>query len=298
MTLDQLRAFLHVADLGSQSEAAARLHVTQSALSRRLAQLEEGLGVSLFERRARGLTLTRAGERLRRRAAPLVEELDLTAAELRGAGRELDGEVRLAVPPSVGAQLACDVVEQIHAAHPRVRMHVEVSLSGGVRDRLLQGALDLGILYHPTESTQLHTELLYREELTLVSAAGAGDDACSLRDALGLPLVLPARRHGLRALVELHALRLGRELNVVVEADSLRLLVELVRRGVGHTLLPPSAIAEELAAGALGTRRIRRGALRRETLLAWPRDGGLSPSAIAVAEAIREWTRAHRGRAR
>jgi LysR family nitrogen assimilation transcriptional regulator len=107
-------------------------------------------------------------------------------------------------------------------------------------------------------------------------------------------LILPAPRHGLRALLEHHALHLGQELQVVVEADSLRLLVELVSRGLGHTMLPIWAVREEIRQERLVATSIKRGALRRESVLVWPNDRPLSPSAEAVAAALRKLARAQR----
>ncbi|MCA9574589.1 MAG: LysR family transcriptional regulator [Polyangiales bacterium] len=299
MNLDQLHAFLHVADLGSQSAAAERLHLTQPALSRRLRELESGVGVALFRRTGRGSVLTPAGVELRRRAAPLVEELERVGRDLADDTGILRGDVRLATPPSVGVELAGEVITQLRAEHPEVRLSVSVALTGEVREGLLRGDLDLGVLYHPVASTQLHTEPLFREELVLVSAPGTpAPERIGLREALALPLVLPARQHGLRALTELHALRLGLSLDVTVEANSLRLLSELVSRGLGHTLLPVRAVQDELRAGRLVATPLRGGGLRRESLLAWGRDRALSASALEVAARIRRVAKQQRGQLR
>ncbi|MCA9533363.1 MAG: LysR family transcriptional regulator [Myxococcales bacterium] len=298
MNIDQLHAFLHVAELGSQSRAAERLHVTQPALSRRLRELEASLGVALFRRTGRGVALTPAGAELRRRAAPLVGELDRLAQDLAADSGVLRGEVRLATPPSVGVELAGEVVAQMRSEHPEVKLCVSVALTGEIREGLLRGELDLGVLYHPVASAQLHTEPLFREELALVSRPsqqpGSEGVPVSLREALGLPLILPARQHGLRALLELHALRLGLVLDVVVEANSLRLLSDLVSRGLGHTLLPARAVQDELRAGRLCTTRLRGSGLRRESVLCSSRDRPLAASALEVAARIRREARKQR----
>lgn len=79
-----LRSFLHVAELGNLSRASERLHLSQPALSRQIKQLEQSLGVELFERTGRGVRLTDAGELLERRARPLLADLEVLAAEVSG----------------------------------------------------------------------------------------------------------------------------------------------------------------------------------------------------------------------
>lgn len=298
MSLDthRLRSFLHVVELGSLSAAARRAHLSQPALSRHVQQLEEDMGVALFERTGRGMRVTDAGALLAERARPLLTQLEQLASEVAAQAEVVTGSVSLAVPPSVGMALPADVIEVFREAHPKVALRVVVALSGAIHDALVRGSLDLGILYQPVRSPAVRTEALWRESLWCVGGPGEFEkgSALRLRGVLAEPLILPAPRHGLRAFVEGHAARLGAGVDVPVEADSLQLLLELVRRGAGRTLLPARAFADELAAGRLSAARVTHPALERKTLLAWSAERHMSRAGRALAEVVRGRARRRR----
>ncbi len=291
MELKWLRAFTQVAALGQLGRAAQRLHLTQPALSRQIKQLEQALGVTLFRRTGRGMELTEAGALLQERAPPLLKSLDQVAAELSERSEAIAGPVVLAVPPSIGSGLAADMVERCRRRYPAIELRLVVALSGAVREGLLRGRYDLGLLYEPLPRADLEIERLWQERLWCVAHPEAGLDpqrAIRMAEVLGDSLVLPGARHGLRLLVEEQAARLELRPRVAVEVDSLRVLVELVRRGVGRTLLPRHAVATELAAGLVSIAPVIRPVLRRLTMLGWPRAVAPSPAVLAVAEVVRE----------
>lgn len=291
MDLRQLKSFLHVVELGSLSRAAERLAVTQPALSRQIRLLEEDLGVPLLVRTGRGVIPSEAGQRFEARIRPLVADLEAAAVEVAEEARQVSGSLVLAVPPSISAEQTADLLELYRGRYPRVAVRVVVALSGGVRDGLLKGRLDLGIIYHPATSSNLVTEDLWTERLLLVgpSSAGLGREMeVPFAKVATKPLVLPGPRHGLRAVVDAYALRQGLEVRTVVEAESLRLQLELVRRGVGFTLLPLRVVAGEVAAGHLGVANVTDPPLERTAALAWARDFRPSRAAQAMAALIRE----------
>lgn len=291
MELRNLQGFLHVASLGQLGAAARRMHVTQPALSRQIKQLEEELGVELFRRTGRGMALTEAGALLQERAAPLLDSVRRMAQEVQERAHAVRGTVSLAVPPSVGSGLAADIVERCRRQYPELTLRLTVLLSGAVHEGLLRGRFDLGLLYEPLPRAELSVERLWRERLWCVASRDEGlsrDRPVTMADILDHPLVLPGPRHGLRMFVEAHAVRHARRPHSVVEVDSLRVLVELVRRGVGRTLLPPHAIGTELDAGLVAIAPVVRPVLRRATYLGWPKSAAPSPAVEAVAGVIRE----------
>jgi LysR family nitrogen assimilation transcriptional regulator len=298
MSLDSeaLRDFMRVAETGSVSAAARQLHITQPALSRRIKLLEEELGEALFERTGRGVRVTEAGALLEAQARPLLRQLDRLAERIVSRRTAIAGTVRCAVPPSFGPHFPADLVQNCQRLYPDVNLQVQVALSGGVHDGLADGSLDLGVLYQPVRDKRLEAIELVRERLWLVGPRGAKlseDEPVLFRDALALPMVLPARKHGLRALVEGYAAREGRRLEVQAQVDGLSVLVELVRRGVGYSLLPRRTVSSELRARKVSIAPIRRPTLRRVTALTWSRERPRSPAIVAVAEEIRELGRAY-----
>ncbi|HAQ01124.1 MAG TPA: LysR family transcriptional regulator [Rhodospirillum rubrum] len=295
MDLRQLRAFLAIVDSGGFSSAAERLHLTQPALSRQMRLLEEDLGERLLRRTGRGAEATAAGLVLADRARRILGEVEGARRALAARGGQVSGRVSLGLPPSVGVRLTAGVVTRLRAAHPLLGLTIVEELSGVVQDGLGSGWIDIGLLYAGAVGPALVQEPLLTEDLALIgrpdllpaadlSAHGA---PLALHRLADLPLLLPGRRHGLRALVDQAVFRLGITLDVAIEADSLRVLGDLAMRGLGLVVHAPSAFAGDLAAGLLAARPLGDPPLTRSIVLAWPRDRAASRAVLAVAEAVR-----------
>ncbi len=140
---DLLRTFLIVARHGSITRGAAALHRTQSAVSIQIKRLEEGLGVRLFRREARGVTLTEAGERLRSAAERIVGDLDRTVRTLRAG--PVAGPVRLGIPDEYGSDVLPAILADFTARHPAVEVFVRCAFSVGFPDAVERGELDLAV---------------------------------------------------------------------------------------------------------------------------------------------------------
>ncbi|MBF0393984.1 MAG: LysR family transcriptional regulator, partial [Alphaproteobacteria bacterium] len=194
------------------------------------------------------------------------------------------------LPPSVGVRLTGPVVARYRARYPQVGLAIVEELSGEVQQGLLTGTLDLGLLYAGTVSPSLRSEPLLAERLHVLAPPGGAilsGRPVPFHDLAGMPLLLPGRRHGLRAVVEQAAFRHGLRLSVDIEADSLRVLSELARRGLAPVIHAPSAFDAELAAGELVAAPIEP-EIQRSIVLAWPRDRAQSRAALAMASVIRE----------
>lgn len=290
MNLTHLRSFVHVAELGSLSLAAERLQVSQPALSRQIHLLEEHLGVSLLHRTGRGVVPTEAGERLRESAYGIFEEIARVERDLAGTG-QVGGRLSVGIPPSASATIAGQLVESYHLRYPAVSLQIIEDLTGAIQDGLLGGRLDLGILYEGALSAGLRTEPLRIEALELIGPPAAGLSAAQpvrFATLAELPMILPGYRHGLRAIIEQCAFRAGVRLQTVIEVDSLRLLLDLVHRGLGYTVLSREVCGPLLASGDLTAAPIDEPPLRRAWVLAWRKDVVLSPAATAMMDAIKQ----------
>ena len=288
MDTEKLRSFLHVAELGSLSKAAKRLHISQPALSRQVSLLEEEVSAQLFERTGRGMALTAAGRTLASRGRALLSQLEQLQQEVAAESAQISGAVRLAIPPSLGVLLPADVVQSVRKSHPQIDVQVIIALSGAVADGLSRGDLDLGVLYASVSSPQLQTEPLYKDVLWLVGPRKAKlKEPVTLKQALLHPMILPTRRHGLRLLVEAQAAQRGLPVDVRAQIDGLRLLVELVVRGEGFSLSPRGAIEAELKAGRLTAAPVIRPKLQRTALLGRPAHRPITPAAQVLADAIK-----------
>ena len=285
-----LRSFLAVAELGSLTRAAERLHITQPALSRQIQQLESELGAEVFRRTGRGVELTAAGQELEVRARPLVLSLERLADDVLSSAEELRGSVRLAFPPSTGTGEAADILQTYQARHPRVALRVAFALTGSIESGLIRGDLDVGVLFGEPQNRVLRSEPLWEESLSLVGPPDAELDAnrpVTLRAALERPMLLPAPRHGLRAIIQRYAVSIGGEVRVVTEIDSLQLLLEMLRRGAGYAILP-ARVARDAGAPALRIAPIVEPVLSRTTSVCYAADRHPSRATEAMVALLKE----------
>ncbi|WP_413205863.1 LysR family transcriptional regulator [Rhodospirillum sp. A1_3_36] len=299
MDIPDLQAFLLIVETGGFSAAAERLNVTQPALSRRMRLLEESLGERLLHRTGRGAEPTEAGLLLADRAHRILDEVDSARRALLNRKGQVTGRVTLGLPPSVGTALTARLVVRFREKYPLVALSIVEELSGVIQDGLRSGWIDIGLLYAGTEGPSLRSEVLFREDIALIGRPdlvppapgpvphGPGAPPLPLHGLAELPLILPGRRHGLRAILDQTAFRHGISLNVGIEADSLRVLAELTELGLGMVIHAPSAFPRELAEGRFVQRPLGNPPLTRSIALAWPRDRATTQATLAMAEAVR-----------
>ncbi len=290
MDLKQLRIFLHVAETGSLSEAAKRLNVTQPALSRQVRMLEEDTATPLFIRTGRGVRLSEAGEKLLPRARLLSEEMERLKMDMSVFAGSMRGQVRLGLPPSVGQILAGPVVEDFHQAYPDVRLRVTQLLSGALQENLLNGRLDIGILFEGNVSPSLRSEPLLSERLffmTRPQPRWQGRQSISFEECLDEPFILPGPKHGLRDILDKRAAKVDRTINVVIEAESLAVHMELVCRGLGSSILSYEPCRTHIEKGRLIALEIEE-PIERVCSLVWSKDYSLTRAAQAMADVIRK----------
>lgn len=289
MDIKQLRSFVHIAELGSLSRAAERLNLSQPALSRQLNLLEESLDTKLLERTGRGVKLTEAGQMLAERARVILTDLARLEADLSARSSQVTGHVHVGVPPSAGIVITGALIENLRDRYPDLNVTVAEDLTGDVQEGLLSGRIDIGILHDGMISRSLYAEPLWREDLFLIShpsQVGEQETEIAYEDVLSLPLIMPTNKHGLRAMMQEAAFRAGRPLTPVVEADALRVLIDLVTRNLGHTVLPRSSLVQELSTGRLTARRITNPQLSRKVMLSWLQERPLSAGGKAVVDTL------------
>lgn len=292
MDLRQLRTFVHVAELGSISAAAERLHVAQPALSRQLQALERDLGVRLLQRHGRGVALTEAGSHLLARSTNVLHALDEIREELRETGDASHGQVSFALPPTVAEVLCGPLVERFSRRFPQVRLSISTGFSGYVLDWLQRGLADVAVLYDVAASPTLRLRPLAPERLYLVEPAAGGAHApVPVAELARRPMILPRPQHGLRRVLDMAATRLGLTLVPVIEVDSLPLQLDLVRRGFGATVLPLAAVHAEIAASRLMARPLVAPQVTRQLVLATPLDQPLSRATRHFVEAVEQTAR-------
>lgn len=249
MDIKQLRAILAVAETGSTTKAAERLHIVQPAVSRHIRLLEEELGVELFERERHGMLLTDAGKTLAEYGRRALRELDRARAEIQPAAGLVSGTADIGLLPSCGELLAPELVATLRGRHPQLGVRLTAGYAGHFRQWLESGDVDAALMYDDKSVTGLQVQALLDEQLYLMGRPSTVPQAgpLSIMDLEGLALVLPNPPHGLRNVVE-HAFAVsGIDLVIAAETNSLSVQKSLVAKGFAHTILPSSAISDDLA---------------------------------------------------
>jgi len=257
MDMRQLKYFVAVAEVGSFTKAAIILDIAQPAVSRQIRELEAELGISLLVRNGRGAVLTDAGVRFLSRAKMILDDAERALQEARSLKGRPMGMVSVGMPPSVGTILAVPTVAQVRQLYPEIQLQLTEGYSGHIHEWLLSGRLDVGVLYIPARGSDSSCDHLVTEQLYLLGAPRVIErylgDATSIpfRDLLKLPLILPARPHAIRRLMDEVAARKQTEFNLATEVNAFLAIRDLVTREHGVTILPVSNVLPELRSGQL-----------------------------------------------
>jgi LysR family transcriptional regulator, transcription activator of glutamate synthase operon len=279
---EALRVFLAVARQGHLGRASEQLHQDQSTVSRKIARLEEELGVSLFDRVGRSIRLTPAGERFIPRAERLLHDLHEAIADAAGAASPETGEVRIRFLHTVGARWLPERLARFLQDHPGIRFTLREGQSNEVIAGVLDGDFDLGILGPPpTAVRELEIVPLFRERVAVVVPAGhrlVGRSSCTLHDLADEPLILPRSRGGLRKVVDDAFSREGIAERVAYEGDDFTIIQGLVEAGLGTTLLPTPLPVPSTKVAVIP---LRQPAVARTMALCWDRRRTLTPAAAS-----------------
>lgn len=286
MDMRQLEVFVEVANSGGFNRAAARLHVAQSALSRRVMQLEHDLGVSLLSRDRRGVQLTPAGELLFERARTLLRQLKQVRDDVTAEAGVARGEIALGLPPSLGKVLSGPLLAAMRERHPDLFVRSWVATSILLRDMLVTGKVDLAIFGVLEPERILHSTPLFRDPMFLVSPrASTPPRSPTWPHLASMPMILTSEPNSVRRLVDNAAGRRRHKLNVVMEVNDVPVLIDLVRDGVGHTLLPLSAIRESVRDGTVLTTRIPN--LDYLWVIAWSKERSLTAAMMHTTKEVK-----------
>ncbi len=252
-TIRNLSVLRETIALGSISKAAARLRIAQPHVSRIIQALELETGTPLLERHAKGIRPTPAGEMLAALASHLESEVAATKARIAETAPGITGSVILGVPGSLALPLLPALIVAARTRYPGIRLRLVDGFSARLHDMTLRGQLDLALLYADRPGPALVERPLLTEPLGLVTVSGE-EEPLRVEALAERPLVLPAAPNRLRLLIEQAAGALP--LRVAAEIDSYPVLIQMAAKGLAETVLPFSAVANEVAAGKLGWRRL------------------------------------------
>ena len=254
MNLRDLQYLVALADTGHFGEAAERCHVSQPTLSAQIKKLEEYLGVQLFERQPRKVSVTDVGRRIVDRARLVVRQAEDIREVARASRDPLTGKLRVGLIPTIAPYLLPRVAPRLKTRLPDLQLMLYEYQTGPLLEKLRAGELDLAILALPADTAGLETRSLFAESFVVAMPRGhrlAARKRLKPADLAGETLLLLEDGHCLRdqALDVCGNVPLAEEQDF--RATSLETLRQMVAAGLGITLLPRLA-AEGPIAGARG----------------------------------------------
>ncbi|KAA3509615.1 MULTISPECIES: LysR family transcriptional regulator [Agrobacterium] len=266
----KMRYFAKIAELGSFTRASTELGVAQPALSSHMRTLEEQLGVLLLNRTPRGAVVTEAGQILLSHAQAILRAVEQAEAATKEQAKYPTGDVSLGILSSICPTLTVPVIEECSHRFPKIRLTVSEGDSQALRTAVETRVHDLAVtLEGVAKSTAIP---LFDETLYALGPRGrfSTDEVLTAEEALGLPLILPTRRHGIRILLERQALLLGRELNIVREIEGVASTKAAIRAGHGLTIFGRAAAHVDHESGDLSAVAVSHPSLTRRLVLDMP----------------------------
>lgn len=294
MDLKQLEYFVRVAELGSFTRAAVALEVAQPALSRQVRLLEVELRQTLLTRNGRGAVPTEAGKLLLAHGRGILHQVERAKEELGRVRGSLAGRVAVGMPPSLARLLTVPLTRAFRQHLPDATLSISEGLSVAMQESLLNGRLDIAVLYNAQSSPDTEISPLQDEDLFLVQLRppGVRQDAVArpiaLRDVAPLPLVIPSRPNAIRMQVETEMANIGCRPQIALEIDGVPAILDLVADGAGSAVLPRHAVDNAARPSAFTLRAIHDPVLRSRVFLA---TSSLRPSTLtqqATLQLIRQ----------
>jgi DNA-binding transcriptional LysR family regulator len=284
-----VQAFVSVAELGGFNRAAHQLHVTQTALTRRVQKLEAYLGVKLLDRTTRSVALTVVGQEFLPKARAVVGEMTTAVGQLKEMARTSSGSFTLACMSTMSARLLPLLIRKYADLHPGNRVRLLDMTSNDVRAAVLNRTAELGIAIHGDPHPELSERFLFDDALVFCcheSHPYAKRPRLRWKELKGLDLIMVRGFTATRLLIEYHLLKHGARASNAYEVQYHSTAVNLVEAGVGCAVLPWSALGPE------GRSPIRRVELvgpevHRRVMLFTRKSASLSPSAQAFFDVVK-----------
>ena len=255
MEIRQLRAFVAIAESGTFTAGALRVHVTQAAISMQIRQLETEIGAKVFVRAPRHVILTEAGEQLLRRARHILREHDAALdeiAELAGAER---GRLRIG---SASAMVLTEqlpaILKELRKQHPAAEIAVTSGTSEVLVDQILAGEVDIAFVSLPVDVRGIKTERLSEDQLVAIASPRhklAKQRTISAYTLAGERLILGERGGNTRRLIDQFFAQAGVTLRVAMELSRQQAIKRMVEEDMGVGIVPLQSVKEEVEKGKL-----------------------------------------------
>lgn len=240
-----IQAFLAVVESGSFAMAAARLHLSQTAVSHRMRKLEESLGVELVVRTSRGIALTEAGNALLPRARTAVQQLEDSFGEVRRHGRDVTRWIAFGCLPTISARIHVPLLRRAAESFPNLQVRLFDSAPVEIAELVQAGTAAFGITLADALPEKLAVQPIAREPFVLACPADhplAGRPGVAWKDLLGEPLIRISLPSGNSITIDDALGPLRERLRWRYEVQRTAMAVDMVRGGAGLTVVPQLSV--------------------------------------------------------
>jgi DNA-binding transcriptional LysR family regulator len=287
MDLRQLEIIRAIADTGSFTAAGAKLHVSQSAISRQILLLEDELGEPVFHRIGRRIRITAAGESLLQLSHRVFQDLQDTVSAISDKQESLNGIMRLVGGMTVCLYVFPALLSEMRRIHPHLDLKITVGTAERSMSMLRSGAGDLGLITLPVDAADLVAVPVLEEELLLVTYPAhplARKKPITPADLNRQHFIVFETGSITRTLVEDFFTRERIKPEIVMETENVEIIKAMVRHGLGISIIPWQAAAADVRSKQLFCSRIAGHALKRQTGWLYPK---MSRLPRTVSEVIR-----------
>ncbi|MDE5577055.1 MAG: LysR family transcriptional regulator [Oscillospiraceae bacterium] len=288
MELRVLRYFLTVVREESITKAADVLHITQPTLSRQLSQMEEEVGVKLFSRGSRRITLTNEGILLRRRAEEILQLVDKTEKELIEQEEQVEGKISVGCGEIAAVQVLPKLIKAFREKYPRVTFDIFTATADLVKEQMDKGLLDIGLLLEPVDMGKYDFIRLNVKERWVVlmrpDSPLAEKESVTAKDLSALPLILP-RRVNVQSEIASWFGDYYDDLNVVFTSNLSTNSAVMVTGGLAYSMVIEGSVP--FWDRTKITYRPLAPSLAATSVLAWKRGQPFSPAAAKFIEHLK-----------
>ena len=244
--LIDLRLFVAVAEAQNLTRGAARVHLAASSASHRIRLLEEGIGTQLFNRQARGVSLTQAGDALLRHARKVFAQLEQMHADLAPYAAGVRAHVSLWANTHATHSFLPDDLADFLRRYPQVSVTLEEHTSPDIVMAVARGEVDLGVVAERIEGAEVEMIPYHADRLVLIVPAGhvlASRNCVRFAEVIDHPFVMLHAGSAIHTFTMNAAAALGRHLNVRIQVRSFEAVCRMVGSGAGLGLVPRSALS-------------------------------------------------------
>lgn len=288
VTLRQIEGFLAAAETLSFSRAAQKLHVTQSAFSQLIREMETLLGVRLFERTTRSVALTDAGQSLRLKMRSGVLTIEEACLDALAISRLEKGHVALGALPSLASGYVTQALGDLRRRHPSVTASLHEAQNPDLLAMTLDGSVEFSVCAQVPAAPELLFDALFTEELVVLVPADhalAGKSRQGWKKLARVPLILMSHHSSTRRTIAEALLHSGLPDTPAYEVASLPTAVGMVRAGMGAAIMPLTALLEMNLEG-LATCRLGGPVPTRRIAICRRRDRVGSAAALELARLV------------